>query len=162
MAENDTEEIVIPALLRAARGSYGQAIRVRLAAAGFDDIPRNGAFVLGGMVNHGGSASQLIRQLGVTKQAASQLIDTLVVRGYLEREVNTDDRRRMSIVVTDRGQAAATAIETGVAAVDADLAELITPEQLAGLRAGLIALITIRERLEDEARSEEEGPWLSP
>ena len=31
----------------------------------------------------------LIRELGITKQAASQLIDTLVVRGYLERRKST-------------------------------------------------------------------------
>src|SRR6266566_8566963 len=43
------DEVVIPALLRAARGTYAQAIRVRLAAAGFDDMPRNGPYVLGGM-----------------------------------------------------------------------------------------------------------------
>jgi DNA-binding MarR family transcriptional regulator len=144
------DEIVIPALLRAARGSYGRAIAIQLAAAGFDDLPRNGAFILGGMANHGGAASDLIRQLGVSKQAASQLIDTLAIRGYLERQVNPDDRRRMTIALTERGRGAAAAVRAGVQAVDAELAELISPAELAGLRAGLIALTTIRERLEQE------------
>jgi DNA-binding MarR family transcriptional regulator len=152
-SEPAADEVVIPALLRAARGSYGHAIRVRLAAAGFDDIPRNGAFVLGGMVNHGGSAGGLIRELGVSKQAASQLIDTLVVRGYLERSVNADDRRRMTIEVTDRGRHAAAAVRAGVVAVDAELAQMISPAELAGLRSGLEALTDIRERMEDEARA---------
>lgn len=80
--------MAIPALLRASSGSYGHAIAVRLAAAGYDDMPRNGSYLLGGMVNHGGSTGQLVRQLGVSKQAASQLIDTLVVRGYLRRGVD--------------------------------------------------------------------------
>jgi DNA-binding MarR family transcriptional regulator len=151
-AAADSDQVVIPALLRAARGSYAHAIRHRLADAGFDDLPRNSAYILGGMVNHGGSASQLIRELGVTKQAASQLIDTLVLRGYLEREVNPDDRRRMTITVTERGQAAAEAVRQGVLQVDAELVKLITPDELAGLRAGLVALTEIRERLEDEAR----------
>ena len=83
---DEPDEVVIPALLRAARGSYGHAIRARLADAGFEDIPRNGSYVLGGMVNHGGSAGGLVRELGVSKQAASQLIDTLVLRGYLGSE----------------------------------------------------------------------------
>jgi hypothetical protein len=116
----------IPALLRAARGAYGNAIRARLAAADCDDMPRNGPYVLGGMANHGGSAGDLIRQLGVTKQAASQLIDTLVVRGYLERQVDPEDRRRMLIALTERGRAAAVV-------------------------AGLVALTEIRERMEEEA-----------
>lgn len=151
--DHDPDQVVIPALLRAARGSYGRAIDRRLGSAGFDDLPRNGAYVLGGMVNHGGSAGGLVRQLGISKQAASQLIDTLVVRGYLEREVNAEDRRRVTIEVTERGRGAAQAIRAGVQAVDDELAGLISAAQLAGMRAGLIALCDIRERMEDEARA---------
>ncbi len=51
-------------------------------------------FILGGMESPGVSAGDLIRQLGVSKQAASQLIDTLVLRGYLERATDPSDRRR--------------------------------------------------------------------
>jgi DNA-binding MarR family transcriptional regulator len=152
-SSSDRGEVVIPALLRAARGSYGHAIRAQLATGGFDDIPRNGPYVLGGIVNHGGSAGGLVRELGVSKQAASQLIDTLVLRGYLERQVNPEDRRRVTIVVTDRGRAAAAAVRAGVQSVDAELSELISPSELAGLRAGLTALCDIRERMEDEART---------
>jgi DNA-binding MarR family transcriptional regulator len=147
---NDEDEVVIPALLRAARGSYAQTIGVRLAEAGFDDLPRNGAFVLGGMSNHRGSAVDMIRGLGVSKQAASQLIDTLVLRGYLTRDMNLNDRRRMTIELTDRGRDAAAAIRSGVQAIDAELAQMLTPSELAGLRSGLAALGRIKERLEEE------------
>ena len=149
-----TDDVVIPALLRAARGSYGNAIRLQLAAAGFDDIPRNGSFVLGGMVNHGGSAGGLVRELGISKQAASQLVDTLVLRGYLQRQPDLDDRRRVTIEVTERGRAAAAAVRAGVVAVDDELAGMITPDELAGMRAGLIALCDIRDRMEDEHRAQ--------
>jgi DNA-binding MarR family transcriptional regulator len=153
MAVEPPDEVVVPALLRAARGSYGHAIRAHLAAVGFDDLPRNGAHVLGGIVNHGGSASGLVRELGVSKQAASQLIDTLVVRGYLRREADPDDRRRVTIDATERGRAAAAAVRAGVQQIEAQLAAAISPAQLAGMRAGLTALCTIREQLEDEARA---------
>lgn len=136
----------VPALLRAARGSYGNAVRASLLAAGFDDLPRNGPFVLGGMANHGASVADLIEALDVTKQAASQLIDALVLRGYLTREVNPDDRRRLTIELTERGRAAAEAVRAGVEIVDAELAATITPDQLAGLRAGLAALAEIKAR----------------
>ncbi|HTT88813.1 MAG TPA: MarR family transcriptional regulator [Acidimicrobiales bacterium] len=136
----------IPALLRSARGSYGNAVGARLAAAGFDDLPRNGPFVLGGMANHGASAADLIGALDVSKQAASQLIDVLVVRGYLTREVNPEDRRRLTIELTERGKAAAEAVRAGVDLVDAELSAAISPDQLAGLRSGLIALAEIKER----------------
>ncbi len=148
------EQVPIPALLRAARGSYGHAIRDRLADGGFDDLPRNGPYVLGGIVNHAQDAGSLVRQLGISKQAASQLIDTLVVRGYLERTANAADRRRVTLEVTDRGRAAAAAAAAGVQAIDAELAALISAAELAGLRSGLIALCDIRERMEAEACAE--------
>jgi DNA-binding MarR family transcriptional regulator len=152
-AKDTQDEVVIPALLRAARGSYGHAIRARLADAGFDDVPRNGAYVLGGIVNHGGSAGGLVRELNVSKQAASQLIDTLVVRGYLERQAHPEDRRRVTIDATERGRAAAAAVREAVVSIDEELASLISAQELAGLRAGLTALCDIRERIEDEART---------
>ena len=146
-ASHAEDEAAIPALLRGARGSYAAAIGVQLAAAGFDDLPRNGGFVLGGMANFGGSAGDMIRALGVSKQAASQLIDTLVLRGYLAREVNTQDRRRMVIGLTERGRAAAKAVRAGIEEIDGELAKMISPAQLEGLRAGLEALAKIKDQI---------------
>ncbi len=146
-----SEQVVLPALLRAARGAYAEAVRSRLTAGGFDDLPSNGPFVLGGLANHGVSAGDLIRQLGVSKQAASQLIDVLVLRGYLERATDASDRRRLTIEPTDRGRAAAEAVREGVVAVDSELVALVSPAELAGLRTGLEALCTIRERLEAQS-----------
>ena len=143
-------DVPIPALLRASRGAYGHAIQRRLAAAGFDDLPRNAPYVLGGMANQGVSAGDLVRQLGVTKQATGQLIDTLVARGYLERREDPDDRRRMLIELTSRGRAAAAEVREGVQAVDADLARRLSKSELAGLRAGLVALCDIRDAFEEE------------
>jgi len=148
-------DVNIPALMRAARGSYAHTIVAFLAEAGCDDLPRNGPFVLGGMANHHAPAVDMIRGLGVTRQAASQLIDTLVVRGYLAREVNLADRRRLNIELTDRGRAAAEAIGAAIEQVDDELAAMITPAELAGLRAGLAALARIRERTRRDGLSED-------
>lgn len=132
--------------MRAARGTYGHAITAGLVAAGYEDLPRNGPFVIGGMANQGGSAVEMIRGLGVSRQAASQLIDTLVVRGYLARDVNTDDRRRLDITLTERGRGAATVIRAAVDRIHAELATMISPGELAGMRAGLSALANIKQR----------------
>jgi len=88
----------------------------------------------------------MITGLGVTKQAASQLIDLLVVRGYLTREMDPEDRRRMTISLTDRGRGAAQVTRSAVESIDAELAAMITADELAGLRAGLTALGEIRSR----------------
>lgn len=142
------DRLPIPALMRAARGSYAEAIRRHLAAEEIDDLPRNGAFVLSGLANGDDSVVEMIRGLGVTKQAASQLIDTLVLRGYLTRSVNPEDRRRMTIDLTDRGRAAAAAILAGTESIDRQLARTLSAVEMSGLRAGLAALGEIKRAAE--------------
>jgi len=144
----------IPALMRQARGSYGDAARRALADAGCDDIPQNGGFVLAALEPAEGepefiSQAAAVAPLRLSKQRASQLIDTLVLRGYLERRIDPDDRRRMGIRLTDRGRAAAVAIQAAVEAIDADLKQRLTVVELHGLRAGLAALAEIREQADD-------------
>jgi DNA-binding MarR family transcriptional regulator len=142
----------IPALLRAARGTYGIAIRGRLAQAGFDDVPANGPFILGGMANQGETAANLLRGLNVSKQAASQLVDTLVVRGYLDRAVDSEDRRRNALALTERGTAAAHVARDAIVEVDEALAAHLSSAEIATLRKGLFSLWLVRTAV-DPARS---------
>jgi DNA-binding MarR family transcriptional regulator len=102
------------------------------------------------MGNHGHSASDLVRQLGMSKQSTSELVEILVRRGYLERGDVAGDRRRVELALTARGRAAATAIRKGVEVVDGALRSALTAEQHDGMRAGLIALCDIHERWEAE------------
>jgi len=69
----------------------------------------------------------------------------LVLRGYLDRQTNPDDRRRMDIKLTERGRAAAAVIRAAVEQVHRQLVTKISPAELAGLRAGLIALAAIKQ-----------------
>jgi DNA-binding MarR family transcriptional regulator len=144
------DEVAFPALLRAARRAYGSAVRDALADAGYDDVPRNGSYVLAAIARTGAPLSQIIQGLGVSKQAAGQLVDTLVTRGYLDRAPDPDDRRRLTITLTARGHAAAEEIRSAVAQVDADLVRRVGPEYVAHTRAALAALI--------EAGNDAEGP----
>lgn len=155
MAEQDgtAPGIPIPALLRHVWGAFALAIRNELRGGDFEDLPANGSYVLGGMAHHQVAASQLIHELGVSKQAASQLVDTLVVRGYLTRQIDPSDRRRMTLELTERGRAAALAVRGGVEAVDVALAERLSPEEFRGLRRGLVELISIKEELEETDRA---------
>jgi DNA-binding MarR family transcriptional regulator len=136
------EEWSLPALLRAARRTYGTAIREALAEAGLDDIPRNGIFVIGAIARTGAPLSEIIEQLGASKQAAGQLVDTLVLRGYLNRDVDPDDRRRLRVTLTERGHTAAALIRGAVDQVDRELAAIVGDENLARTRATLAALAT--------------------
>lgn len=134
----------MPVLLRHARATYGLAMRAALAAAGYEDVPRNGLYVIGGLAMEGGvPLGDLIRQLRVSKQAAGQLVDTLVVRGYLERVPDTQDRRRLTVTLTERGKAAARAQKAARCEIDARLLARVGPGALRHTRNALAALIEL-------------------
>jgi DNA-binding MarR family transcriptional regulator len=127
-------------LMRVARGSYGRAIAARFAAEGIDDLPRDGGFVLAYLADGEESVEAISRGVGITREAVRQVIDALVVRGYATRGVHPEDRRRTVVEPTDRGRAAADAIGASAHDVDEQLAERLSPAELAGLRAGLAVL----------------------
>jgi len=143
------DEVAFPALLRAARATYGAAIRESLAEAGCDDVPRNGSYVIGAIARTGAPLGQIIKELGVSKQAAGQLVDTLVMRGYLDRSVDPEDRRRLTISLTERGHAAAAVIRSAIDRVDAGLVDRVGQEYVRHARLALAALIEGSHRAEE-------------
>jgi DNA-binding MarR family transcriptional regulator len=144
LATPDSIEFATPTLMRAARGAYAQSIRAQLHSIGIDDLPRNGAFVLAGVDSVGGPRQDLPFELGVTKQAVSQVIEILVRRGYLERAPDPADRRRNSLELTDRGRQVVEAVVRGVDAVDLRLRERVSPEHVDAMRSALLALAEIK------------------
>lgn len=138
-------ELSLPALLRHARTTYGVAMRRALEAAGYDDVPRNGLYVIGGLAlgTDAVPLSALIRQLRVSKQAAGQLVDTLVARGYLERTVDVADRRKLTVNLTERGHAAARAQAAARAKVDAALVKKVGAADVRRTRRALAGLVEI-------------------
>ncbi len=135
--------IALPALLRHARTTYGTAMREALAEAGCDDVPRNGLYVIGALGTGEMPLAEIIQGLGVSKQAAGQLVDTLVLRGYLGREVDPEDRRRLTVTLTERGKAAATAQAAAREAIDAALIAHVGEEKVLHAREVLGTLIAI-------------------
>ena len=140
---SDNLEIVMPALLRHARMTYGLAMRRALDEAGYDDIPRNGLYIIGGMSlgAEGLPLGQLVKELGVSKQAAGQLVDVLVLRGYIERTVDAEDRRKLTVTLTERGRAAAAVQAAAREKIDAELLARVGPEDVSRTRRTLAALI---------------------
>lgn len=136
------ENIPLPVLLRHARNTYGLAMRHALAEAGYDDIPGNGLYVIGGLALDRDDIplGQLIRELRISKQAAGQLVDTLVTRGYLERAMDKDDRRKLTIALTERGRAAAATQAAAREKVDAELLASVGPDDLNRTRRTLAVL----------------------
>ncbi len=157
--QNWYDEVVMPALLASARVTYGMAMRRALLDAGFDDMPRRGMGLVGGIARNGPAAQQdLVGFLNVSKQTASQLVDDLVNRDYLKRSADPDDRRRMLLTLTPRGRQAASKTAAAVAKVDAAIARRFTEAELATTRQVLGTIISIGERARERQSSTRSTP----
>lgn len=155
---NDTawyDEIAIsmPALLRHARNTYGKAMRKALENAGYDDIPANGLYIIGGLAIEDRKVplGDLVRELGITKQGAGQLVDTLVMRGYLSRAVDESDRRQLIVALTERGRAAAKVQNEVRERIDAELSARVGEADVHAARRALGTLIDLQR---EEAAAE--------
>src|SRR6201999_1612741 len=140
------EDIVMPALLRHARTTYGAAMHEALAQIGCDDVPKNGLYIIGGLALgvSGVPLGRLAKELGVSKQAVGQLVDTLVLRGYLDRSPDSEDRRKLTITLTKRGQMAAEVQAKARARIDAELLARVGAQSVLHCRKTLAALIDVR------------------
>ncbi|NKF23217.1 glyoxalase superfamily protein [Solimonas marina] len=152
--------VSIPALLRHARSTYGRAMREALDGAGYGDIPKNGLYVIGGLATEAREAplARIIADLGLSKQASGQLVDTLVERGYLERRVDLEDRRRLIVTLTERGRDAALVQTSARLHVDRQLEARVGQRGVVTLRKVLAALIGLGK----DTHQPDTGPTPTP
>jgi DNA-binding MarR family transcriptional regulator len=136
----------IPELMRVARGSYKRAVDVQLGAAGFEDLPTASGYLLAYLANDEESIPEKIDGLGIRQREFRQLVDTLVLRGYITREIDSTDGR-VSLALTERGRAANEASFEGCTYVDRELERRLSEAEMAGLRRGLAVLGEIKQSL---------------
>ncbi|MFD7939175.1 MarR family winged helix-turn-helix transcriptional regulator [Streptomyces sp. NPDC059755] len=118
----NSEALALTAVLLAAAGELTQRINDGVLARGFEARPAYG-FAFTRLAPDGATVTELGAHLGVTKQAASQLVEELVRKGYAERRPHLEDARARLIVLTERGwectraaeEAAAEAVRSWVA-----------------------------------------------
>jgi DNA-binding MarR family transcriptional regulator len=136
----------IPELMRLARGSYKRAIDAQYAARGIDDVPHPGGYLLAYLANGEQSIPEMIEGLGIRKREYTEFADSLVLRGFITRDIDPNSGRA-TFALTERGRAAAEAILEGSRLVDEELERRLSAAELAGLRRGLLALGEIKRSL---------------
>jgi DNA-binding MarR family transcriptional regulator len=136
----------IPELMRLARGSYRRAIDLEYAARGIDDVPAPGGYVLAYLASGEQSIPELIEGLGIRKTEYNRFVDSLVLRGYITRDVDPETGAA-SFALTERGHAAAEAILEASLAVDRELERRVSAADIAGMRRGLLALAEIKRSM---------------
>jgi len=110
-----------------------------LEAAGFGDLAQRGVWAVSALAQaeSGLSGRDLVTRMGISKQAVSQLIDSLVTMAYVARLPATDDRRRTLLRLTTRGRGASRIIDEAVAAMEAAMAVTIGRDRLQELQRTL-------------------------
>jgi DNA-binding MarR family transcriptional regulator len=124
-------------LLLSLSGALVAAIHEDVVAHGFGDLrPAHGfAFVRISMGD--ATVNDVAAHLGVTKQAASQLVEELVAKGYVERRPHPADARARLIVLTARGWACTRAADEAAARAVRPWIDALGPRRFESLCADL-------------------------
>jgi DNA-binding MarR family transcriptional regulator len=136
----------IPELMRVARGAYKRAVDVRLSEGGMEDLPTSSGYLLAYLADNDEAIPEKIEGLGIKQRSLRQLVDTLVLRGYLARDIDPTDGTA-SLTLTERGRAANDASFEGCNFVDRALESRLSETEMSGLRRGLIALGEIKQSI---------------
>ncbi|MEU6147166.1 MarR family winged helix-turn-helix transcriptional regulator [Streptomyces sp. NPDC047081] len=108
---HNSEAMALSAALLAVAGELTQRINDGVVARGFEGVRPMHGFAFTRLAPDGATVTELAVHLGVTKQAASQLVDDLVRKGFAERRPHPVDARARLIVLTERGWACTRAAE---------------------------------------------------
>ena len=131
----------LPLLLLAAAAEVGDAIQAGVVAAGFTDVRPAHGFAFVRMAPDGATVGEIAEHLTVTKQAASQLVEELVNKGYAQRNPHPHDARARLITLTDRGWAVTRAADAAAAAFTARWAEALGAATTTQLRNALARVV---------------------
>ncbi|MET8150690.1 MarR family winged helix-turn-helix transcriptional regulator [Actinoplanes sp. NPDC049668] len=132
----------LPVLLLSAARALVDGIDAGVRARGFDDLRPAHGFAFVRLAGDGATVGQLAEHLNVTKQAASQMIEELVTKGYVTRRPHPDDARARLVVLTPKGWACTRAADEAATELLRPWAAALGPERLAALRADLARLGT--------------------
>jgi DNA-binding MarR family transcriptional regulator len=112
-----------------------------LAARGWEDVRPNFGFVLLAARASGIQVTEIATLLGVTKQAASKLVDAMEQAGYVHRTGYPPDKRARLVALTRRGRQLLAVVEQIYAEIEADWAAVLGTRQLESMRADLTTVL---------------------
>jgi hypothetical protein len=133
------DDVVMPALLNAARRGYGRAMRSALDDAGFDDMPRLGMRLVGGIARNGPADADVIGQLTRGGERRARVVSALVDSGYIAEASGE------TYVLTERGQQAAAVSAQAAAEFEEQVRTQVGSEELSRARAVLGAMVQLSD-----------------
>jgi DNA-binding MarR family transcriptional regulator len=124
--------------LLAASRALVDGISAGVRARGFDDVRPAHGFAFSRLSAGGATITQLAEHLDVTRQAAAQLVDELIAKGYVERHPHPLDARARLVVLTEKGWACTRAAEAAISDTLRPWEQELGPKRLRALRNDLL------------------------
>jgi DNA-binding MarR family transcriptional regulator len=134
---NDDAQALAFGLLAASRALV-DGVDAGVRARGFQDVRPAHGFAFSRLSAGGATITELAGHLDVTRQAAAQLVDELIAKGYVERRAHPRDARARLIVLTSKGWACTRAAEAAIADTLRQWEEVLGPQRLLALRDDLL------------------------
>ena len=134
-----------PPLARLFAIAYRQLIdslHDRLQARGWADVRPAFGFVLLAARDQPTSVTELAELMGITKQAASKLVNAMISGGYIQRGTDPQDRRQRPVSLTGRGEELLSAVEQVYAELEDRWARLIGTSHVDRMRRDLMHVLS--------------------
>jgi DNA-binding MarR family transcriptional regulator len=134
-----------PPLARLFAIAYRQLIgglHDRLRAQGWTDVRPAFGFALLAARDQPTSVTELAALMGMTKQAASKLVDAMATGGYIARGADAQDGRQRPISLTGRGEDLLSTVEQIYAELEDHWAKVIGASQVNRMRGDLMRVLS--------------------
>jgi DNA-binding MarR family transcriptional regulator len=138
MQQHDPEALTV-GLLSVSRALV-DGINAGVRARGFDDVRPAHGFAFARLAPAGATITQLAEHLDVTRQAAAQLVEELVAKGYVRRGPHPDDARARLITLTSKGWDCTRAAEAAMADAVRPWAAVLGEPRLRALQDDLLRI----------------------
>ncbi|MEV6323817.1 MarR family winged helix-turn-helix transcriptional regulator [Nocardia sp. NPDC051787] len=134
------DALAFSALVLALSGQLVQEIHDRVSQQGFEGLRPAHGFAFARISFGGATTADLAEHLGVTKQAAAQLVEELVRKGYVLRRPHPHDARARLLELTENGWAATRAADQAAQAAVAPWREALGETRFRELVADLVQI----------------------
>ena len=138
MQQHDPEALAV-GLLSVSRALV-DGITAGVRARGFADVRPAHGFAFTRLAPDGATITELAEHLDVTRQAAAQLVDELVAKGYVQRSRHPDDARARLITLTSKGWACTRAAGAAIADTVRPWAAVLGEQRLQALQDDLLRI----------------------
>lgn len=112
----------------------------KLRDLGYDEVTLADINIIAAIDIEGTRLTDIAQSLDISKQAAGQMVKTLVTRGYLSREADPSDGRATRITFTEKGKRLLNDARTGIEEIE-DLYASLLEERFGGLKDDLATLL---------------------